>query len=72
MVAEGLTAGLRLALDEPQDDVAEALAGSAQGTELVGDGRLDPDQPLALGGGLGLIADAASRLSRRTRPARWR
>jgi hypothetical protein len=38
----------RLGLDQPQDDVAVALAGAAEGREAVGDVRLDPDQPLAL------------------------
>jgi len=37
-----------LDLDEPQDDVAVAFAGPAHGPELVDDGRLQPDQPLAL------------------------
>ena len=50
MVEEGLSAP-RLHLDQPQDHVAVALAGPAQGREAVDDGRLEPDQafaPLAL------------------------
>ena len=39
----------RLDLHQPQDDVGIALARPTQGLELVRDGRLDPDQALALG-----------------------
>ncbi len=42
----GLTPAFRLDLDEPQDDVAVALAGPAHGPESLEDGRLDPDQAL--------------------------
>jgi hypothetical protein len=52
---------LRLDLDQPQDDVGVALARPAHGGELVGDGRLDPDQPLAIGVELGLVADGPER-----------
>ena len=51
-------------LEKPQDDVGIALASAAQRPELLGDGRLDPDHPLAIGVGFSLIADAAKRRGR--------
>jgi hypothetical protein len=50
-----------LHLHQPQDDVGIALAGAAQGSQLVDDGGLDPDQPLAPGVWLRLTADGAER-----------
>jgi hypothetical protein len=32
---------------KPQDHVAVALAGAAEGREAIGDGRLEPDQAFA-------------------------
>jgi hypothetical protein len=52
---EGLTPALRLDLDEPQDDVAVALAVLRMVLSRSRNGRLDPD-PLALLVGLGLVA----------------
>jgi hypothetical protein len=45
---------------QPHDHVAEGLAPSAHGGELVGLSVVEPDQPLALGAGLGLGGDGAS------------
>src|SRR5271155_1637889 len=50
-----------LQLDQPQDNVAVALAGPAQGGELVQPRALDPDHALARGGGLAFEEDAAER-----------
>jgi hypothetical protein len=36
-----------LELDQAEDDVGIALAGSAQGRELIGGSPLDPDQAIA-------------------------
>jgi hypothetical protein len=35
----------RVDLDKPQNDVAVAFAGGAQGGEAIGDASLKPDQP---------------------------
>jgi hypothetical protein len=48
IVEEGLTAGLRLALDQSQDDVGPTLAVAAQGRELVDDGDLSSGRFWAL------------------------
>jgi hypothetical protein len=50
-------ADLRLSLDQFEDHVAEAFAWAAQGLELGDDVGLKPDQALALGSGLALVAD---------------
>jgi hypothetical protein len=44
----------------PQDDVAVALDRPAHRAELFDDGRLQPDEPIALGVDLGLKATLAS------------
>ena len=53
---------LRFHLDQPQDDIAVQLAGATHGRETVDDGRLEPDQALALGAfvseGRGLFSSA--------------
>ncbi len=63
---------LRLDLDEPQDDIAVALARAPEGGETVDYRRLKPNRSLALGVGLGLETETragASRLSPRRRRA---
>jgi hypothetical protein len=47
-------AHLRLDLDQPQNHVAAALAGGAQGAQAIEEVRLKPDQPLAIVGGVAL------------------
>jgi hypothetical protein len=46
----------RLGLDNPQDNVAVALAGAAHGRKAVDPDLLDPDLTLAGRAGLGLVA----------------
>jgi hypothetical protein len=57
--AQPSLSALRLDLDQPQDDVGIALAGAAHGGEFVDDGRLQPNEPLALRVELRLVADRA-------------
>ena len=54
---DGLCSALGLQLDEPEDHDAVALAGPAQRSRAVDDGRLEPDQMLALRVALRLEAD---------------
>ena len=49
IVDKGSKAAPRLDLNQPQNHVAVALAGSAHGGEAVDDRRFEPNQPLALG-----------------------
>jgi hypothetical protein len=68
-VAEGgIADGLRLARQDPllvsdrrqpDDHVAIALALAAQGAQPVNDADIQPDQPLAVGVDVGLVADVA-------------
>ena len=46
-------------LRQPQDDVAVALAGTAQRAQPIDDVGRKPNQPLAVGAGFGLVAHAA-------------
>jgi len=48
-------------LEQPQDQVREALARTAHGCEPVDDGRVEPDLKLALRVRVALEADAAQR-----------
>jgi len=61
VVNEGVSRDLRLRFDEPQDHVGVALAGTAHRPQAIDDGRLDPDQALALGVELGVIVDGPER-----------
>jgi hypothetical protein len=56
-----LASAARFDLDQPQDDIAQALAGAAHGPQAVDDGPHKPDPDLGLGVGLALVADGAER-----------
>ena len=55
------TSSLRLGLDEPQDDIAVALAGATHGPQTGEDSVVQSDKALAALVDLVLVADGAER-----------